>query len=84
MMRSDARENGKLRPDLLQALSDLRPSFIRWPGGSLHRPINGRKPLAPMLFAAIIAISSGGATQITSALEKMSFWASVKSLAQNL
>jgi alpha-N-arabinofuranosidase len=34
MMRSDARRDGKLRPDLLQALSDLRPSFIRWPGGS--------------------------------------------------
>jgi alpha-N-arabinofuranosidase len=34
MMRSDARRDGMLRPDLLQALRDLRPSFIRWPGGS--------------------------------------------------
>jgi alpha-N-arabinofuranosidase len=34
MMRVDARHNGMLRPDLLQALQDLRPSFIRWPGGS--------------------------------------------------
>jgi len=34
MMRTDARRNGMLRPDLLQALRDLRPSFIRWPGGS--------------------------------------------------
>jgi alpha-L-arabinofuranosidase len=34
MMRSDARREGMLRPDLLQALRDLHPSFIRWPGGS--------------------------------------------------
>jgi alpha-L-arabinofuranosidase len=34
MMRSDARRDGMLRPDLLQALRDLEPRFIRWPGGS--------------------------------------------------
>jgi alpha-N-arabinofuranosidase len=34
MMRADVRREGKLRPDLLQALRDLHPSFIRWPGGS--------------------------------------------------
>ena len=34
MMRSDCRRGGKLRPDLLQALSDLYPAFIRLPGGS--------------------------------------------------
>jgi alpha-N-arabinofuranosidase len=34
MMRSDVRRDGMLRPDLLQAIRDLRPSFIRWPGGS--------------------------------------------------
>jgi alpha-N-arabinofuranosidase len=34
MMRADARRDGMLRPDLLRALGDLRPSFIRWPGGS--------------------------------------------------
>lgn len=34
MMRADVRQNGMLRPDLLQALNDLHPSFIRWPGGS--------------------------------------------------
>jgi len=34
MMRSDIRKNGMLRPDLLQSLRDLKPSFIRWPGGS--------------------------------------------------
>ncbi len=34
MMRADVRRDGMLRPDLLQALRDLRPSFLRWPGGS--------------------------------------------------
>ncbi|MFL6417186.1 MAG: carbohydrate binding domain-containing protein, partial [Bryobacteraceae bacterium] len=34
MMRADVRRDGMLRPDLLEALRDLRPSFIRWPGGS--------------------------------------------------
>jgi alpha-N-arabinofuranosidase len=34
MMRSDVRRDGMLRPDLLGALRDIHPSFIRWPGGS--------------------------------------------------
>ncbi|MBV8831847.1 MAG: hypothetical protein JO108_21775 [Acidobacteriaceae bacterium] len=34
MMRTDVRRDGMLRPDLLQALRELHPSFIRWPGGS--------------------------------------------------
>jgi alpha-L-arabinofuranosidase len=34
LMRSESRRDGKLRPDLLQALSNLDPTFIRWPGGS--------------------------------------------------
>jgi alpha-N-arabinofuranosidase len=34
MMRADVRRDGMLRPDLLQALRNLHPSFIRWPGGS--------------------------------------------------
>jgi len=34
MMRADLRTNGMLRPDLFAALRDLKPSFIRWPGGS--------------------------------------------------
>ena len=34
LMRADVRRDGMLRPDLLQALRGLRPSFIRWPGGS--------------------------------------------------
>ncbi len=34
LMQVDIRENGMLRPDLVQALRDLKPPFIRWPGGS--------------------------------------------------
>jgi alpha-L-arabinofuranosidase len=34
LMPADARKNGKFRPDLLNALKDLHPAFIRWPGGS--------------------------------------------------
>lgn len=34
LMRADVRHEGMLRLDLLQALQGLRPSFIRWPGGS--------------------------------------------------
>jgi alpha-N-arabinofuranosidase len=34
MMRADVRSGGMFRPDLLHALDDLKPTFIRWPGGS--------------------------------------------------
>ena len=34
LMRADARKNGLLRPDLVKAIADLKPPFIRWPGGS--------------------------------------------------
>lgn len=34
LMRSDIREGGMMRPDLYQSLEGLKPSFIRWPGGS--------------------------------------------------
>jgi alpha-L-arabinofuranosidase len=34
LMRSDARTDGRLRPDLLEALRGLAPPFLRWPGGS--------------------------------------------------
>lgn len=34
LMRADARLNGMLRADLLQAFKDLAPPFMRWPGGS--------------------------------------------------
>ncbi len=34
LMRVDVRSDGMIRPDLFQALKDLKPAFIRWPGGS--------------------------------------------------
>ncbi len=34
MMRADVRRNGMFRPDLYRAFDDLKPSFVRWPGGS--------------------------------------------------
>lgn len=34
MMRADLRKSGKMRPDLVESLKNLKPVFIRWPGGS--------------------------------------------------
>lgn len=34
IMSADVRANGKFRPDLLESLKGLKPTFIRWPGGS--------------------------------------------------
>ena len=47
MMRSEARRDGMLRPDLLQALGDLRPSFIRWPGGSFASTYKWQEGIGP-------------------------------------
>ena len=47
MMRSDVRQDGKLRPDLLQALNGLRPSFIRWPGGSFASTYKWQEGIGP-------------------------------------
>jgi len=47
MMRSDARRDGMLRPDLLRALSALRPSFIRWPGGSFASTYKWQEGIGP-------------------------------------
>lgn len=34
LMRADVRADGMLRPDLVEALRQLDPPFLRWPGGS--------------------------------------------------
>jgi alpha-N-arabinofuranosidase len=47
MMRSDIRKNGMLRPDLVQALRDLKPPFIRWPGGSFASIYKWRDGIGP-------------------------------------
>jgi alpha-N-arabinofuranosidase len=47
MMRADVRRQGMLRPDLLQALRDLAPPFIRWPGGSFASTYKWRDGIGP-------------------------------------
>lgn len=47
MMRSDVRRDGMLRPDLLKSLADLRPSFIRWPGGSFASTYKWKEGIGP-------------------------------------
>jgi alpha-N-arabinofuranosidase len=50
MMRADLRTNGMLRPDLFEALRDLKPTFIRWPGGSFASTYRWQDGIGP--FAA--------------------------------
>jgi alpha-N-arabinofuranosidase len=53
MMRADVRRDGMLRPDLLQALRGLAPTFIRWPGGSFastYKWKDGVGPLASRVY----------------------------------
>jgi len=49
MMRADARRDGMLRPDLLQALRDLTPPFIRWPGGSFASTYKWKDGIGPQV-----------------------------------
>jgi len=49
MMRADARRDGMLRPDLLQALRDLAPPFIRWPGGSFASTYKWKDGIGPLV-----------------------------------
>jgi alpha-N-arabinofuranosidase len=49
LMRADARENGMLRPDLVQALRELRPPFIRWPGGSFASIYRWKDGIGPQV-----------------------------------
>lgn len=47
MMRADVRRNRGLRPDLVQALRDLAPPFIRWPGGSFASTYKWKDGIGP-------------------------------------
>ena len=47
MMRADVRRDGMLRPDLLQAVHDLAPPFIRWPGGSFASTYQWKDGIGP-------------------------------------
>jgi alpha-N-arabinofuranosidase len=53
MMRADVRSSGMLRPDLLDAVRGLAPTFIRWPGGSFastYKWQDGIGPLASRVY----------------------------------
>ncbi|MGI4755861.1 MAG: hypothetical protein ACRYGF_03320 [Janthinobacterium lividum] len=47
LMRADSRNNGELRPDLLQSLQALGPTFIRWPGGSYASTYRWQECIGP-------------------------------------
>ena len=49
MMRADVRRDGMLRPDLLHALQDLAPPFIRWPGGSFASTYKWKEGVGPIV-----------------------------------
>jgi alpha-N-arabinofuranosidase len=49
LMRADARRDGMLRPDLVQALRDLAPAFIRWPGGSFASTYQWKDGVGPQV-----------------------------------
>jgi alpha-N-arabinofuranosidase len=49
LMSTDARANGMLRPDLLQALDDLKPPFLRWPGGSFASIYQWKDGIGPQV-----------------------------------
>jgi len=47
MMPADVRRDGMLRPDLMHALRDLAPTFIRWPGGSFASTYKWKEGIGP-------------------------------------
>jgi alpha-L-arabinofuranosidase len=47
LMRADVRRDGMLRPDLVQALRDLAPRFLRWPGGSFASTYKWKDGIGP-------------------------------------
>jgi alpha-N-arabinofuranosidase len=47
MMTESAKKVGGYRPDLLQAVADLRPPVIRWPGGCFASPYRWKDGIGP-------------------------------------
>ena len=47
VMPAIARQNGKLRPDLLESLKGLNPPFMRWPGGSFASTYKWQDGIGP-------------------------------------
>ena len=49
IMRADLRKNGMMRPDLVKSLKDLKPAFIRWPGGSFASIYKWKDGIGPQV-----------------------------------
>jgi alpha-N-arabinofuranosidase len=47
LMREDIRKNGMMRPDLFNAINDLKAPFIRWPGGSFASTYRWKDGIGP-------------------------------------
>jgi alpha-N-arabinofuranosidase len=47
LMPESWREAGGFRPDLLQAIADLKPPVIRWPGGCFASPYRWKDGIGP-------------------------------------
>ncbi len=47
LMRADVRRSGMFRPDLLDSLRGLAPTFIRWPGGSFASTYKWQDGIGP-------------------------------------
>ncbi len=47
LMSGSWRQAGGCRPDLLQAIADLRPPVIRWPGGCFASPYRWKDGIGP-------------------------------------
>ena len=77
IMRSDLRKNGMMRPDLVQSLKDLKPSFIRWPGGSFASIYKWKDGIGRRCRANSIQIQYGEDIQIIMVLVPMSLWSFV-------
>ena len=50
MMRTDIRDGGGLRPDLVEAMKALNPPFIRWPGGSFASVYKWKDGIGPRVL----------------------------------
>jgi alpha-L-arabinofuranosidase len=49
LMRADVRRDGMLRPDLVEALRELAPPFLRWPGGSFASTYKWKDGIGPQV-----------------------------------
>jgi alpha-N-arabinofuranosidase len=47
LMREDIRKSGMMRPDLFNAIDDLKAPFIRWPGGSFASTYRWKDGIGP-------------------------------------